>query len=102
MNMSKYTFMIDHAKGTIDEAKDYYKDYVYNKDTNPTVAKLYMTLGQKHMSIFKDIMSAMSNELMMDKNKDKSIDDETIAYLDYEKKKLNEKYDMCSYKYSML
>ena len=102
MSMTKYTFMLEHAKDTLGEAKEYYKDYLYNRETYPAVSKLYLALGQRHLLIYKDIMSTMKNELTMDKSSGVKESADEIAYIDYEKKKLGETYDMCAYKYSQI
>ena len=102
MEISKYAFLLEHASDTLNEVKDYYKDYRYYKDKDMELAKLYKGLGQKHLSIYGEIMNKAQNDMALEKANKTVIDSEIEALWDDKTKKLSDQYDFYLFNYNKI
>ena len=90
--------IIEHMDNTLEEAEDYYKDYVMYKDEFPKVANISLEMAQTHLTLYgkwHEMIVVLINEYKMKHGDIPKIMQELY---DYEHKKIVEEYDEVAYK----
>lgn len=90
--------VIDHMHDTLEEAKEYYADYIMYKDHFPKVANTAIEMAQTHMNLYMkwhDVVVSLINDYKM---KQGEIPAAMKELYDFEHKKLMEKYDHLNFK----
>lgn len=90
--------IIEHMDDTLNEAYDYYKDYVMFKDTNSKVANTSIEMAQTHLNLYNkwhEVVVSLINEY---KAKGNEIPKAMQEIYNYKHAKLVEDYDELNYK----
>lgn len=90
--------IIDHMNDTLDEAHDYYKDYVMYKDDFPKVANTSLEMAQTHLMLYNKWHEVVVSLISDYKMKNGEVPKVMQELYDYEHKKIVEEYDEIAYK----
>ena len=96
--MKAIQIVIDHMNDTLEEAEEYYRDYVIFKEHHPKVASTALEMAQTHLGLYNrwhEVIVSLINEHKM---KSGEIPKTMQELYDYEHKKLIEEYDELNYK----
>ena len=96
--MKAIKVIIDHMDDTLEEAHEYYRDYVLFKEEHPRVANTALEMAQTHLNLYTkwhEVVTYLINEHKM---KEKEIPKTMQELYDFEHKKLIEEFDELSYK----
>ena len=89
---------ISHMHDTLEEAHEYYRDYIIFKEKYPKFAQTALEMAQNHLNLYTkwhEVVVSLINEY---KTKGKDIPETMQKLYDYEHEKLIEEYDELSYK----
>jgi hypothetical protein len=90
---------IDHANATLDEAKEYYKDYIMFKDTAPKMASTSLDMAKIHANQlyprWHEVIIGLKSDYV---NQGKTIPSDMKKLYEYEHQNLVEEYDEIKYR----
>ena len=96
--MKAIQIVIDHMNDTLEEAHEYYRDYIIFKESVPKVASTSLEMAKTHLSLYMkwhEVVVSLINEY---KEKGHMVPPTMQSLYDYEHKKLIEEYEELSYK----
>lgn len=96
--MKVIQIIMSHMEDTLEEAHEYYRDYVIFKESQPKMAQTALEMAQTHLNLYTkwhDVVTSIINE---QKTKGKEIPDNMKKIYEYEHERLVEEYDELSYK----
>jgi hypothetical protein len=96
--MKAIQVVISHLHDTLEEAHEYYRDFVIFKDSFPKVANTALEMAQTHLNLYNkwhEVVVYLINDY---KSKGNEIPPVMKSMYDYEHQKLVEEYDELSYK----
>lgn len=96
--MRAIKIIIDHMDDTLEEAQEYYRDFMIFKDHYPKMATTALEMAQTHLNLYlkwHEVVVSMINDY---KTKNADIPATMKTLYDYEHQKLVEEYDELSYK----
>ena len=90
--------IIDHMNDTLEEAHEYYRDFVIFKDEFPKMAQTSLEMANTHLNLYLKWHEVVVNMINDYKTKNSEIPATMKAIYDYEHKKLVEDYEELNYK----
>ena len=90
--------IIDHMHDTLEEAHEYYRDFIIFKESHPKLAQTSLDMAQTHLNLYAKWHEVCTYIIGEYKTKGKEIPNEMQKLYDYEHEKLVEEYDELSYK----
>lgn len=90
--------IIEHMHDTLEEAHEYYRDYVIFKEQHPKAAQTSLEMAQVHLNLYlkwHDVIVSLINDY---KAKENEIPETMQKLYNYEHEKLVEEYDELNYK----
>ena len=90
--------IINHMDDTLEEAHEYYRDYVMFKDSHPKMAQTALEMASVHLNLYlkwHDVVVSTINDY---KAKSGELPATMKSLYDYEHQKLVEEYDEINYK----
>lgn len=96
--MKEIQVIISHMHDTLEEAHEYYRDYIMFKEKSPKMAQTALEMAQTHLNLYikwHDVVVYIINDY---KSKGEKIPEVMQAIFDFEHEKLVEEYDELFYK----
>lgn len=96
--MKAIQIIVNHMDDTLDEANEYYKDYIIYKDEHPMLASTALDMAKTHLELYSKWHIVVTN-MINEYKKTKGEPPETMKSLwNYKHEKLMEDYDKLKFK----
>lgn len=90
--------VVEHMNNTLDEACEYYDDYVKYLTDNPKISSVALEMAKTHLDLYNKWHNVVVNLINDYRAKNQDIPSEMLIIWDYEHKKLVKEYDELKFK----